>query len=754
MISAIWRKRLSILQNRLYLYPAPKPLPYTRQFCFATSLVTVAVVLFSIYFILYMTARQDAFLTNAEDFGTMNQAIWNTVHGHMLHQTICNIISDTNCYSPDGVVRFAIHFEPILFPIALLYLIWPDPKMLLVLQTLVVASGAYPAFWLARLRLRNELAGVAIALLYLLYPAQQQATTYDFHAVTFTTALLLFMLYFMYTRRTVLLFVFAILAMACKEEIPLVVIMFGLWSMVFQRRWRTGLGLVTLSLVWLGVEMYIIHLFSPTGQHLLISRYGYGDKGPLSLLSYMVLHPRGFLHTYVLDSAHRLYLHILLSPGGYVPLKVLPPFYLLLLAPWVLVLALPTIALNMLSSDVQQYTGLFQYNAEIVPVLIFAAIEAILLLLWVAQIVMTGLSVLRAQRQQSSGSPVGFGFVLSRLPSVRVVHAALLAALLMLVLFSAVRTDYVFFGRMPFSEGFRWPTVSAHTALAQRFIAMIPPDASVSAQTALVPHLSQRVSIYLFPYATDVADYIFLDVTGDIYPYFGSLDYIREVKKVLLSGNYGIMAAQDGYLLLKRGLPPPVLSPASAIRPAKGVDIAFTLPELPDTFCSYVHVSPQSVTNPLQVTFAGSGGSMNLLGFSVGAPNTFQRRSGYISVTTYWRVAAPFTSPLQVLFLMVGSDGKEYMVNNDVPAVFWCPTNTWKPGTVIQLSSRVFGIQNSHVPNGLAHLSIALVPLLQPSGRIIDTQARLYVRPVSVPATVRPTQGTNVLQLMPMEIVP
>ena len=127
-----------------------------------------------------MFARQDAFQTNAEDFGIMDQAIWSMVHGPALHMTICNIVFDTNCVSPNGFMRFAIHFEPILFPISLFYLIWSNPKILFVIQTLVVASGAYPAFWLARLRLRNNGLAWPLRVLYLLYPVQQQATVADF----------------------------------------------------------------------------------------------------------------------------------------------------------------------------------------------------------------------------------------------------------------------------------------------------------------------------------------------------------------------------------------------------------------------------------------------------------------------------------------------------------------------------------------------------------------------------------------------
>src|SRR6266536_1913020 len=370
-----WRKHIAVWRNRLYLYPAPDAMPHTRLFWLATGLVTLAALLFAGYFIFYLTGRHDAYITSAEDLGIMDQAIWSTLHGHLFHQTICNIVSDTNCYSFNGISRFAIHFEPILFLISLSYVIWPNPKTLLVIQSLVVASGAFPAFWLARLRLRNELAAVLIALVYLLYPAQQQATFFDFHAVTFTASLLLFTLYFMYTRRTIWLFVFAILSMACKEEIPLVIAFFGLWSIIFQQRWRSGLGLVLLSIGWVGVALWAYRHFSPTGHPLLASRYAYLGNGPVEIIRNILLHPRSLIYQHVLEHYHRQYLSILLAPVGYLPL----------LAPWILVLAVPSIAINLFSSDPNQYLGIFQYNAEIVPVLIFATIEAIVVMIWALQ---------------------------------------------------------------------------------------------------------------------------------------------------------------------------------------------------------------------------------------------------------------------------------------------------------------------------------------------------------------------------------
>src|SRR6266699_2631288 len=447
MTSPTWRKRLSVWRSRLYLYPPPEPMPRTWLFWLATSLVALLAAAFSAFFIIYLTTRHSVYMTNAEDLGNMDQAIWSVLHGQLLHQTICNPVTDTNCYSLAGISRFAIHFEPMLFVVSLFYLIWPDPRMLQIIQTLVVASGAFPAFSLARLRLRS------------------------------------------------------------------------------------GLALILLASAWAIVGLFVVpHIFSPTGHSLLTARYTDLGNSPLGIAKTILLHPIYILKHYVLEHNHFFYIRVLLTPAGYLPL----------LAPWVLVLALPTIALNLLSSYPNMYSGLYQYNAEIVPVLVFSTIEAIVLIIWVAQ-----WCIARIHQRSQQALPAENEAVRTRRVDYWI-HGSLLAVLLVFVMVNAVRADYAR-SPMPFAQGFHWPVRTAHTHLAQHFIDMIPPDASVSAQSALVPHISHRTDIYLFPYADNQADYIFLDVTGDIYPFFAH-DYVTEVKKVLLSGNYGIMAAQDGYL--------------------------------------------------------------------------------------------------------------------------------------------------------------------------------------------------------------
>ena len=116
-------------------------------------------------------ARHQAFATNAYDLGNVNQAFWNTVHGRPLHFTNwrgveLDLASDN---------RMAMHVEPIYFVLAPIYWLWQRPETILILQTVILALGALPVFWLARDRLGSHLAGVAFAAVYLLFPGLEAA---------------------------------------------------------------------------------------------------------------------------------------------------------------------------------------------------------------------------------------------------------------------------------------------------------------------------------------------------------------------------------------------------------------------------------------------------------------------------------------------------------------------------------------------------------------------------------------------------
>ena len=278
---------------------------------------------------------------------------------------------------------------------------------------------------------------------------------------------------------------------------------------------------------------------------------------------------------------------------------------------------------------------------------------------------------------------------------------------------------------------------------------MIPPTASVSAQSSLVPHVSHRSQIYLFPYGDNRADYIFLDVISNTYP-LNYAPYIHEVKNLLLNGNYGVVAAQDGYMLFKRGLTSPGISPYSPVQ--NGDDV---IPDLPNDFCSFEYVSQKQVKNPLQVDFTttdSTAANVSLIGYSFIAPNMFPANSlsRFMQVTTYWRLNTSSLPPLRIVVLLLDKTGKEQYASIDFPANSWCPTTTWKPGALLRLRSTTLYIGS--VPKGITHVAIALLPLGVSFGSSTSVQFRLPLQVVHASGTVVPVEGRNALQLATFSI--
>jgi uncharacterized membrane protein len=665
-------------------YPTLPPAPrYNRVGLVAVGLLALA---FVIYFVAFTWAKHDAYQTFAEDMGIMDQSLWNLVHGYGLRQTICNPISDTNCLG--DVSRLAIHFEPIMYVFGLFYLVAPSPKTLQLVQALVVASGALPAYWIASRRLRSVLAGIGIAAVYLLYPALQNAVTYDFHAVTLAAAFLMFALYFMLTRNTVGLVVACVLALATKENIPADIFLIGASIIVLQRRPRIGLALCALSLGWLAVELPIMHAASPLGRSSTADRYAYMGSSPLEVAAYLLTHPLQVVREHVLDAGGIYYLRSLLSPSA----------YLALLSPLTLLVAVPAIAINLLSSSASQRSGLYHYNAEIVPILILASVESVAwlagLAAWVSRrgqrvLASTPAAVDAGARLRASAVVAAAPLTAARawlrtrltldLPAPNLARATSAGGVRYGAVLGLVAVTLVFslheqagHGYLPFSRGFAWPQQSAHTRLADDVIRLIPAGASLSAQSDLAPHVSQRRFIYQYPFGAESAQYVLLDLTGNIYPFNTAADYFASVRALLGSHTMHVVAARDGYLLLARGAGPS-LNPADPYG-------------LPESLYSFSDLpASTSIPHPLS---ARMGSGLELLGYDI-APTTRPSASSFISVTTYWRVSAPVSGIALPQLLLTRPDGTFFGVGT-FAATALRPLNAWQPGTIYALRADVY----------------------------------------------------------------
>ncbi|HYX89187.1 MAG TPA: DUF2079 domain-containing protein [Gaiellaceae bacterium] len=469
---------------------SPRPLLWTAIAAYAVGFSALSIL------------RHRAFQTGRFDLGNMVQAVWSTAHGHPLQITGLR---------GDQISRLAAHFDPILALLAPLWLIWPSPDALLVLQAVAVALGALPVFWLGRKHLGSEHAALGFALAYLLYPATQWLTLNEFHPVALACPLLLYTVWYLDEGRLLPFAVFAVLAAATKEEIGLVVAGLGLWYALAHRRRLEGeaIAVAGAAVALIAIEIVIPH-FNRGGSSSFFSRYGEVGGSPGGILRTAVTAPWKIATTAATGRGL-----------GYLVRLVLPLGLLVLFAPFLLLAAIPELAINLLSATTTQTSIRFHYTAGLIPILVAAAVLGAARLVrdrpWLASPLATGALVLT----------LASNYALGAVPLWRYFpggeqHDAYAAQ------------------------------VSRHDRIAARALRLIPARAVVSATNTLGAHLSARRRVLSFPYIQD-ATWIAADETQPGYadrlaplPTAVQLSWLRR------NPEWRLVFERDGVLIFQR----------------------------------------------------------------------------------------------------------------------------------------------------------------------------------------------------------
>lgn len=208
------------------------------------------------------------------------------------------------------------------------------------------------------------------------------------------------------------------------------------------------------------------------------------------------------------------------------------------------------------------------------------------------------------------------------------------------------------------AAGFEMPLVTAHEQLAEGFFSSIPPGAAVSAQSRLVPHLSQRERIYMFPRVED-AEYVFIDVTEDSWPIHPN-DQWDLYQSLVNEEGFGVVAAEDGYILLRRGH-----SGGS---------------ELPDSFYSFARRHDPQIEHPTVVEF---GDVLRLLGFDL------VQEEGETSLSLYWEALTPLDSDYRIYPFFYDEAGRivEDTTLRPMTTAIWYPTSKWQTGETVLMQT-------------------------------------------------------------------
>ncbi len=476
-------------------------------------LTGVAIIIYIIYFTTATLLRYDNFHTGRFDLGNMDQTVWNTANGRIFQTTDgVNIVS-----------RLSGHADFILIFTAPLYLIWADPQVLLGLQTIVLALGAVFVFKIAKMILNSKNAAAFFSLAYLLNPSLQFTNLYDFHPVTLATTLLLGAFYYFIQKKYLHFLFFAILAGLTKEQVWLVIAVFGLYILFFQAvgiarkkfplRLKTTLFNFLFGLGVSGVSFFIFYYLiwiaipqAREGSHFALSYYSDFGDSPFNVIRNILFSPGKIIEIIATGDRPAYLLHTFLPLG-----------FISFLSPLALIFAVPDLGINLLSNNTNLHQIYYQYTAVITPFVFIAAI-------------------------------FGAKNLTKWLPKKETLNIVLF-----LVIFSTLISVHNF-GPLP---GAKNPNIDMFTKqlpdrkLIQSFIKKIPQEYKVAATNNLGSHLSKRQYIFTIPQGIENADIVaFLLNDPFAQPSLASQkEIVEQLKK---DGRYKLLISRGDFVVFQK----------------------------------------------------------------------------------------------------------------------------------------------------------------------------------------------------------
>ena len=269
-----------------------------------------------------------------------------------------------------GFHILADHAAWILYPIALLYKIYPHVYWLFAVQSIALSLGAFPTYLLAIQAGLKENQAIAIVIVYLLYPVLYNSNLCDFHPDTIAVPALLTAVLAARTKKIVWFCVSVLIVLGCKAVLSLTVVAMGVWLLFFEKRRLYGVIAIISGIAWFLIANKIIIPFFGSEATLVnrhFYRYSYLGKSFSETLQIFLSQPQ-IIFSHIFTLINLEYLFFLLAPiiWGLIPKYMTP-----------LIGAIPCIALNILADHASQKNVILHYSLPTIPFLILALIASI-----------------------------------------------------------------------------------------------------------------------------------------------------------------------------------------------------------------------------------------------------------------------------------------------------------------------------------------------------------------------------------------
>lgn len=478
------------------------------------------------WFITLALLRHASYWSSIIDLGLFSGALESTLRG------------DRFLYAPElGVTFLAEHFSPILALLLPLHRLWPDPAMLLVVQSLAVAAGGYLLFRWAEEVLGDGWLALILAASYLLAPDTFQGQWHDFHMDLLMPPMIFGALLALQRGRTVWFLACVGLLWCTKEDAFVYTTLLGLYAALAHRRRWLALGTVAASLlVGAALLLWVVPAFGKTqdpgwffrttwnpgtgGTYKFLERYGHLGKTIPAILGNALSNPF-YVLGYVLSEDRLASLLTLTVPLGFAAFLGGAASLVLLSACLVMLVAS------------HEYMNALSFYYGAIP-LCFAYAAGVV-----------GLARIRERIARGSG----FGP-----PAAGRAHRFDRATLAWIGT-STLALLWIH-PESPVSPVHERPAYlrTARTEFLDRVVASIPPDVPLSATGYLGVHLMNRPRPRMLPYGTDRAEWVAIDLYRPPWPLEGA-ELWRMAERLARDPGWRVVTAERGVIVVRRGTP-------------------------------------------------------------------------------------------------------------------------------------------------------------------------------------------------------
>ena len=500
------------------------------------------------------------------DHGLFNQIFWNNLHGRFFQSSLTSansvaVLAD-NKIPIVNFVHLGQHFVPTFLLWLPVYAVFPHPATMVVLQVVLMTAGGVVLYALARHYLSSNLAWWITAG-YFSAIAVIGPTFANFYEHCQFPLFTFGMLLAMEKRRWWIFWIMVLLVLGIREDAGITLFGIGLFLLLSRRHPKLGAALCVLSFVYVVlVTNVVITQFSEDNPRLYMAsrfaRFAPGNPSPstLEVLWGMITHPLELLQAVLLPFDRRFFYLV----GQWIPLAFIPA---LSPASWIMS-GVPLLTIFTQSGQTALSITI-RYAVAIVPGVFYGAI-----LWWAHQ---SRRPLPPPPEPVSWWQTMGWSLRNRQLtPAFRKFWAVCLTLSIVATITS--NPNQAFYFLIP--ESFRpWVFVPLttqwqRTGIMNDMVRQVPPEATVSVTTNIIPQLSTRRKIIRLPGLllkdengqVDQMEYLIADLWRierymTIYrPERTRMQTIvPTLDRLIQDKSYGILEVRDKIVFLRRGVP-------------------------------------------------------------------------------------------------------------------------------------------------------------------------------------------------------